>query len=289
MRLARDVRATFILDVMDLWPETFARLLPNAFAVRRLLTPVFFGGMAMRRKAIVAAAAGISGPCRAYVDVVTKKTLSSAARHICYHGCEIEPIHGVAESGVSLTKMLECIYAGSLEASQDLEILPSVVQQLSHRGVAATIHIAGTGSREATLHRAADRLKGSCQLRVHGLLDRPAYKELLTRCQLGLVCVKPNSMVAMPYKAGDYAAAGLAIVNSLPGELAQMLDQYKAGVSYTAENPTSLANAIASLAKDPQVLAKMRQAARRMAEEEFDRRKTYVAFADWVETVHAGR
>lgn len=289
MRLARAARATFILDVMDLWPETFARLLPNAIGVRGLALPLLFGGMARRRKAIVSAADGISGPCRAYVDVVTDSTLNSVPHHICYHGCEIEPIHGVAESDVSLTKMFECIYAGSLEISQDLEILPSVVQQLSHRGVAATIHIAGTGSTEATLHRDADRLKGSCRLRVHGLLDKTAYEELLSRCHIGLVCVKPNSMVAMPYKVGDYAAAGLAIVNSLPGELAQMLDHYKAGVSYTAENPASLADAIASLTADRQSLAKMKQSARRMAEEELDRRKTYASFADWIETVHAGR
>jgi hypothetical protein len=32
----------------------------------------------------------------------------------------------------------------------------------------------------------------------------------------------------------------------------------------------------------------MRQAARRLAEREFDREKTYAAFADWIETIHGG-
>jgi hypothetical protein len=32
----------------------------------------------------------------------------------------------------------------------------------------------------------------------------------------------------------------------------------------------------------------MRQAARRLAERELDREKTYATFADWIETIHGG-
>ena len=183
---------------------------------------------------------------------------------------------------------LECVYAGSLEAGQDIEILPAAARQLSAKGVAATIHVAGSGKQEAVLRRAADAATGSCRMVVHGLLGREEYVRLLARCEVGLSCVKPESMVAMPYKAGDYAAAGLAIVNSLPGELAAMLERYDAGVGYTAGDAGSLAAAIAGLAADRGRLMAMRQAARRMAERELDREKTYAAFADWIETIHGG-
>jgi glycosyltransferase involved in cell wall biosynthesis len=182
---------------------------------------------------------------------------------------------------------VECVYSGSLEAGQDIEILPSVARQLSARGVAATIHVAGSGKHEATLRRAA-AAEGSCRLVVHGLLGRRDYVALLGRCQAGLVCVKPESMVALPNKACDYAAAGLALVNSLPGELQAMIDHSGAGVAYTAGDAVSLAAVIAGLAADRKRLAAMRQAARRLAEREFDREKTYAAFADWIETIHGG-
>jgi len=94
--------------------------------------------------------------------------------------------------------------------------------------------------------------------------------------------------VALPNKACDYAAAGLALVNSLPGELQAMIDRTGAGVAYTAGDAASLANAIAGLAADRKRLASMRQAARRMAERDLDREKTYAAFADWIETIHGG-
>ena len=97
-----------------------------------------------------------------------------------------------------------------------------------------------------------------------------------------------ESMVAMPNKACDAAAAGLAVVNSLPGELADLIERYEAGVSYTAGDSGSLARAIAALASDRRRLMAMRNAARRLAEREFDREKSYATFADWIETVRGG-
>jgi len=153
-------------------------------------------------------------------------------------------IGGTAEGG---EPPLECVYAGSLEAGQDIEILPAVARQLSAKGLVATIHVAGSGKLESTLRRAAESLGGSCRLVIHGLLGRRDYVKLLSRCDVGLVCVKPESMVAMPNKACDSAAAGLAIVNSLPGELADLIERYEAGVSYTAGDSGSLARAIVRL------------------------------------------
>ena len=122
----------------------------------------------------------------------------------------------------------------------------------------------------------------------HGLLDRGAYVKLLSGCDVGLVCVKPESLVAMPYKACDYAAAGLAIVNSLPGELATLVAEHRAGLPYAAGDAESLAAAIATLAGDRRTLLAMRQSARRMAEAEFDRDKTFPRFAEWLEGISGG-
>jgi glycosyltransferase involved in cell wall biosynthesis len=122
-------------------------------------------------------------------------------------------------------------------------------------------------------------------VRVHGLLDRGGYVRLLSECDVGLVLVKPESLVAVPYKACDYAAAGLALVNPLPGELAELVETHRAGLAYTAGSGDSLARVIASLASDRNLLLQMRLGARRLAEAEFDREKTYTRFADWLEGI----
>jgi glycosyltransferase involved in cell wall biosynthesis len=311
LRLARKLDATFILDVQDLWPETFERLLPGPGLLRRLLAPLLLGNMAGRRQALVAGADALAAATATYADAAFATAPADTPRHVCPVGAYVDefprPPHVMEQipaasavagaeqpaviqglfAGGAAAGPVECVYSGSLEAGQDIEILPSVARQLSARGVAATIHVAGSGKHEATLRRAA-AAEGSCRLVVHGLLGRRDYVALLGRCQAGLVCVKPESMVALPNKACDYAAAGLALVNSLPGELQAMIDRSGAGVAYTAGDAVSLAAVIAGLAADRKRLAAMRQAARRLAEREFDREKTYAAFADWIETIHGG-
>jgi glycosyltransferase involved in cell wall biosynthesis len=138
------------------------------------------------------------------------------------------------------------------------------------------------------LLRAADP-GGSCRLQVHGLLARQAYVQLLRSCDVGLVLVKPESLVAVPYKACDYAAAGLALRNSLPGELQRLIDEHGAGVSYIAGNAASLARAITVLAADRTALLAMRHGARRLAAATFDRERAYGRFADWLETLPSDR
>lgn len=286
VRLARCTGATFILDVMDLWPETFSRLLPQVDWLQRYAGRLLFRRMAQRRNALVAEADAISAPCRTYLDAVTLKAARRPPCHICFHGCNLEQFASASPGTPRLPADMECIYAGSLEVSQDLDSLLSAAKQLSCKNIRVTIHIAGTGSLEAKVRRCVEKQQGSCRLVFHGLLGAEGYSSLLSRCHVGLVCVRTKSMVAMPYKAADYAAAGLAIISSLPGELGALLRRYDAGIPYESEDPSSLADAIARLANNKLTLIAMQKQARILAEREFDRRKSYNKFAEWIEEKH---
>ncbi len=296
-RLAKRLDATFVLDIMDVWPETFDRLIPGPRFLSRLISPLVLGGMLKRRQSLVAGADAVSAATCTYADVVLDTGEGSPSRHVCYVGAYpqefsspprfINHVPGADESIApdGEPAALECVYAGTLEAGQDLDVLVGAVRQLSGSGVKATIHVAGTGSNEANLRRAAENTAGSCRMVVHGLLPRQEYVSLLSRSDVGLVCVKPESLVAIPYKACDYAAAGLALVNALPGELQSLIERYHAGVAYTAGDAASLARALAGLANDRRSLLAYRQGARQLAAAEFDRERTYPQFADWLETV----
>jgi glycosyltransferase involved in cell wall biosynthesis len=296
-RLARRLDATFVLDVTDIWPESAERILPGPGFLKRLIAPFMLGGLQNRLKGLLDAADAVAATTYTYADSVLRGAPDSLPRHICYVGAYPQefaaplrtinhvPLPDGSTDVAADRSPLECVYAGSLEAGQDLDVLPAAVRQLSAAGVNATIHIAGTGTAEAGLRRAAMGLGGSCRMEVHGLLPRQAYVSLLSRCDVGLVCVKPESLVAVPNKACDYAAAGLALVNSLPGELQRLIDEHAAGVAYTAGDATSLTRAITGLATDRTRLEAHRQGARRLAAAEFDRERTYPKFADWLETV----
>ena len=296
-RVARRVDATLIVDLMDLWPETFARLLPGPAFIRGPLTRLLCGGMHKRRTEAVAAADAVSAATHAYADAVLRDAPADLPRHVCYVGAYKEefpppprlidpvPLAGGAAAPAATFEPIQCVYAGSLGTGQDLQTLVAAARSLSAAGTRAVLHVAGTGPLEPILRAAAASSRGSCELKVHGLLPRADYVNLLAACDVGLVLVKPESLVAVPYKACDYAAAGLALVNSLPGELAALIESHSAGMPYTAGDGQSLARAITALAADRRRLLEMRHAARRMAAAEFDRDRTYPRFADWIETL----
>jgi len=298
-RLAKRLDALFVCDVMDAWPETFARLLPGPGWLRGIVAPLLLGGMDKRRNAALAAADAISGASEAYLDLARQKraaagNTSAVPTHACYHGAYLqefpEPprlspaeIDASRAASVTTSKPVSCVYAGTLEAGQDLDTLVAACRLLASAGTEAEIHVAGTGTLEQRLRTAAAGLKNACRLTVHGLLGRHDYVNLLARADVGLVLVKPESLVAVPYKAGDYAAAGLALVNSLPGELRRLIAEHAAGLAYTAGDAASLARAIATLATNRQLLNDCRHGSRRLAEAVFDREKTYLRFAKWIE------
>jgi glycosyltransferase involved in cell wall biosynthesis len=295
-RLARRADATFVADVVELWPETFERLIPGPDFIRRPLARLLCGGMVRRRDAVLAAADGVSAATHTYAAVALRDARADLPRHDCYVGAYVEEFPAPprlidpvpAATGPTATQTFEpirCVYSGSLGTGQDLQALVAAARSLSAAGTRAVLHVAGTGPLEPMLRSAAETLRGSCELIVHGLLDRQEYVKLLAGCDAGLVLVKPESLVAVPYKACDYAAAGLALVNSLPGELADLISTHEAGVPYVAGDGGSLAAAITGLATDRRRLLAMRQAARRLAVAVFDRDRTYPKFADWLETL----
>lgn len=284
-RLARAYGARFILDVMDLWPETFERLLPGPEWLRRTAGRLLLGRMRGRRHTLVAAADAVSAATHTYLDATLGHARPELPRHVCYLGADLRAQAAASREAAPRTAdgPLACVYAGSLEVGQDIETLIAAAKLLATRGESVTLHVAGTGRLEPTLRAAAAEVRGSCRLEVHGLLTADRYRSLLAACDAGLVLVKPESCVAVPYKVCDYAAASLALVNSLPGELTQLVERHNAGLAYTAGDPASLAAAIGRLAADRRLLATLRDGSRGLAAAAFDRDRTYPAFAAWIE------
>jgi glycosyltransferase involved in cell wall biosynthesis len=327
LRLARRLDATFVLDILDLWPETLDRLLPGPDLVRRLLAPVVFGGMRRRRDAIAAAADAVAATSRTGLEAVLPAAtpgpvagspatpllaaalLSSGVtgprepaptpRHVCYLGAYLQefavprspvmevPVPGAESLPAPAARPLAGVCVGSRERRHDLDTLVKAAALLGERRAAVTIHIVDPGHDVDRLRRVAFGLRGSCQLVIHGPLDRRAYAELLGSCDVGLVCARPESRVGVSQTACDYAAAGLAIVTSLPGELAELLERHHAGLR-VAPDASSWADAVAALAADRRRLSGLREGARRLAAAVFDRETTYARFADWLEAVTAG-
>ena len=139
-----------------------------------------------------------------------------------------------------------------------------------------------TKSAPSAISHQSSVINDSSRIVFHGLLNKDAVNELLLSSDLALVPNRPDSLVACPYKAGEYAAAGLPMLSCLSGELNQLLSEWNAGSKYTEGDAASLQAAFENYVSDPARLNRQSLNARNMAEALFDRNQTYAALANFI-------
>lgn len=264
-----------VTDVMDAWPDTLLQACPGwARGLGRLLLKSYermLEGACLKSDAVSAQSHQFADYARAHG--------AKGAIHVCYLGGSrlVEPSDLPAaghESGVRL------IYLGAMGRSYDLKTLVEAVQSMRAAGRSVELLMVGDGPQRAALE--ALKVAG---VRWTGYLQGEALHAELQAADLGVVPFIPESGVAVPYKVGDYLGAGLPVLSTIEGELAELLEAYVCGLTYSACEPASLVQAIEIFLSDPKKLQSAKQAALCCFDAKFDRERLYAAFAEWVETV----
>ena len=270
IRLARKFGAKLVVDVMDAWPQTFYRLLPFGF---RWLKGVLFSSARAAARRQLRSADLVTGVAERYGRLA--RAAGASRFHLAYHGIDLAaaPLPA-ARSAASAA--LRLAYVGSMGRTYDLETVVETVARMPE----VKLTLAGGGEKRPELERLASELGCASRVRFLGYLDEVGLTSLLSESDVGVVPMDADSFVGVPYKFGDYSRAGLAIVSSLAGESAAMLQRYGAGLRYLGGNADDLVSALRRLR--PRLDA-ARSASRRMAEEEFDAEKIYSEYVRTVE------
>ena len=225
LAFCRTVGARFVVDVQDAWPETFYRVAPAwLFAPLRAVA-----------RRIYRAADAVTAVAARYLDLA-RSYGATAPAHLCHLGIDLPPRPALR----SLSRHLNLLYLGAMGKSYDLETVIDAIKETDD----AELDLAGTGPKEKALRaRAAD-----CpRIRFHGYLDAAALQTLFAQADAGVIPMFPDSCVGVPNKLADYAAAGLRIVNSLPGETADLIARFAAGAFYAAGDVQSFKDAVSAL------------------------------------------
>jgi len=301
-------RCEVIVDIMDAWPETFYQALPKP--LRKCLAPILLAPLHRSAKRAYQGADKISAVGQSYLDLAktylttppTNNQQAATPTHLCYHGTDLErfaqkPEDRRQQSGLrssqpsSLNKQqttnnkqpLKAVYLGSMGTGYDLQTIIEVAARWKAAGeFPFQIHFAGTGSLANQLMTYSKSLMTEERIVFHGLLNKDAVNELLLSSDIALVANKPDSLVACPYKVGEYAGAGLPMLSCLGGELGNLLKQWDAGSEYKEGDAASLQAAFENYVSDPEVLKQQSLNARNMAEALFDREKTYAELAAFI-------
>lgn len=284
-----------VVDIMDAWPETFLRVIPGGTKVRSwlgqvLLHPLFRdAGRAYRE------ADGVSAVSDTYLRLAREKGASGPVK-LCYHGVDFTGLED-PKLDRSPEGPLRVVYVGAMGDSYDLETVFRALKQAGDKGARIDFRLAGGGCKEESLKRLARELgfqdgadvagaglerKGGVRVTFCGYLLRPELVKLLRAGEVGVIPLLPESWVALPYKVGDYTAAGLAVLSGLGGELDELLHRYQAGATYCPGDTEALAVLLTDYARDREKLAGQRRHSRRLAEELFDRRTTYLDLVEFI-------
>jgi glycosyltransferase involved in cell wall biosynthesis len=262
-----------MVDVQDLWPETFHRLLPRR--LRGLGRILFFRLHRLAKQAYQRADA-VSAVSESYREVIKREDL-----RIFPLGMPLPDASPRASRGGPL----RLVYIGNLGSLYAIDVLLEAVSRLVEKGVALSLDVAGDGPCRSQVEAYASK---NPAIVFHGYLSESALVRLLRASDVGVVPMRQNSGVAVPNKVVDYAMYGLCILNGLAGKTQELVETHDAGVFYHVDAVDSLMAAIESLNNNREEVAKKGLHARSMGELNFDSQRIYGEMAQWMERVADG-
>ena len=243
--ISRLKRIPYVLDVVDLWPESVAAtgMVTNRFAlgiIRRLVRFIYRGAI--------------------HINVITNGYRQNL-RAMGVPDAKMSLIHCWPPAGKfdrvddddqratheQFDGRFNVVYAGAMGPSQNLETVIEASLRLQDLAD-VQFALAGTGVEHDRLVQLAKE-KGAQNVRFLGQLPPEEIQKIYAVADLLLVHLKPNAMskVSIPSKTFSYMAAGRPIVMAVAGESARLVEQHGCGVAVTPSDPAELAAAVRQL------------------------------------------
>jgi len=224
---------TKILDVVDIWPD----VLPFSPGLRRTFAPFFaawkrlFVAGARRSDVLLAVSDDFLAEAARYVRTTTPVRRFYIGHESLLSEREKQPLFTV-------------VYVGNIGWLYDFESLLDVLSEETFRE-SMQLFVIGTGDRREWL---VDELRRRrIRHQYFGVVrERERLAEILCSCHAGFNgFVKTTA--SFSYKAGSYLAAGLPLVNSMPGDLERIILDYGVGENYRSGDRAQLKDALLRL------------------------------------------
>ena len=277
VKYAKQNNIRVVIDVLDLWPEAFAMLMP-AVAAKLLLQPM--------KKSVEYAydnADEVVAVSNTYVQRAIKNNPRPNIGHSVFIGTDIGYFDSAAEQAPALEGKLRPItmaYIGMLGHSYDLCGVMDAMVLLRNQGYDDTeLLVMGDGPLREKFESYAKQ--NDLPVRFTGRLAYDDMTKMLVKCDIGINVLVGNAEQSIINKHADYVSAAIPVINVQKNqEFGELLVSYDAGLMCTPGDTQALATAIRYLAEDEEARIRMGKNSRRLAEDKFDRNKTYQEILD---------
>ena len=264
----------FIIDIQDLWPEAFQMVLNIP-----VVSNVIFAPFKHRADEIYKRADDICGVSETYVNRALRVNKKDKTGHVVFLGTSLETFdkNALNNSMEKPSDELWLGYCGSLNMSYDLTVVFDALAILKKQNIVLPkFIILGTGEKESEFKEYAAKLGLDCLFT--GKLPYDQMCGWLARGDIAVNPITHNAAQSIINKHGDYASAGLPVLNTQENvEYRNLVERYHMGINCENGNPEDLAAKLRILLKNEHQRSEMGKGARKCAEERFDRRNTYKA------------
>ncbi|WP_187393473.1 glycosyltransferase family 4 protein [Bacillus sp. E214] len=263
----------FIIDIQDLWPEAFKMV----FNIP-IISNIMFSPMKKRADYIYSQADEIVAVSQTYAQraLIANKKCKNA--HSVYLGTKLADFDKLAMKNSYNKKPnneIWLVYIGTLGHSYDIYNVIDAMKILKDKGINNIKFIVmGDGPLKQRFENYAK--DSGVYAEFTGRLNYSDMVGILTVCDIAINPIKAGSAGSIINKVGDYAAAGLPVLNTQESlEYRRLLDEFKAGLNCKSNDSEDLADKLKMLYADDRLRKTMGKNSRRLAEVKFDRNQTY--------------
>ena len=266
----------FVVDIQDLWPEAFQMVLGKNWVSKIILSP-----MMKSVDYVYSCADAVVAVSDTYVNRVMSVNRKAKQGASVYLGTDGRIFNEKPTVTVDKPKNEFWIaYVGNLGTSYDFLNVFKALKILSDKGISdIRLLVLGDGNMRVEVEKLVGKYFRNTI--IYGYLPYIDMFEYLKKCDIALNPIIKKSVSSVVNKVGDYAAAGIAVVNTQDSEEYRMLlEHYEAGLSTEPENAKDIADKIEILYRDKQLCVKMGENNKKLFEEKFNRTKTYTEIVD---------
>lgn len=262
----------FIIDIQDLWPEAFKMV----FNIP-VISNIIFYPMKKTADYIYSKANSIVAVSKTYANraaIVNKKFEKKLSVFLGTDLDYFDKAHKKFEI-VPFDDVIRVAYIGTLGNSYDIKCVIDSIKILNDKGIKNILFVVmGCGPLQDEFEAYSKEKEVNCDF-----TGRMAYEEMvgkLCSCNIAVNPIRKGSAGSIINKVGDYAAAGIPVVNTQESkEYRKLVEDYQIGFNVENGNAVELAEKLELLYKDETLRERLGKNNRKLAEEKFDRAITY--------------
>lgn len=284
-QLAAKLDKKYIVDIIDIWPEIFVKVLPNALKPfqRILFSPLYY-----RRQKFIFNSSAIIAVSKDYLEI-GKKINPNIPSKVVYWG-----VNDLAENVkiVSDNIKKQCdkkapsdlwlIYAGTLGENYDIKSIIKLSEKFK-QNPKIKFFIAGDGPLRDFVVNSIVTLNLE-NVKYLGRLNHLDLVFFYNFCDIAISSYIKDSTVSMPIKAFDFFKFGLPVLNSLGRDFGGIVTESECGMNYEPENIEDMYLKLNIMISNRERLNQMKINSI-LVSKEFDSKAQYKAASEWVENI----